>query len=209
MIAAPLLSHQPKAQLLTTPTNGAVARRRVLHIQYQTIIKDIHFSSDNVQIFEHILYQSFKIPTHYPLMLTLNDSLVIFPLTALDLNEAEQAWKCELQVLPPITTGPVVSPIESDYVSSVNPSVMTQVALPAPQQPSIQATANPTIVKTMLDAVDMEGEVTQSSRKLIKNNVSSIPPQRENSSLSSASSGTKREDGRKFNRGLDHRKSYL
>jgi hypothetical protein len=104
-------------------------------------------------MFELILYQAFAIPRTEALMLSLNnDAVIIYPLSSLDLQEASQAWKCELQTIPLVATPasvpvPVPVPVAAFYPAHPVPLqpqqqvIPTHYSTPFPQNPSLHQTA--------------------------------------------------------------------
>ncbi len=106
--------YDPQAQQQVAQAQNAAQQPRRLNVQFrhpmtgEMITRSFGVSPTNIFMLEHLLYQSFGIPPTQTLVLTLNDSIVVCPVSTIDINEAASAWKCELTTLSLPTGMPAV-----------------------------------------------------------------------------------------------------
>ncbi len=133
---------QQHAQHAAQALNAAQQPRR-LNVQFrhpmtgEMITRSFGVSPANIFMLEHLLYQSFGIPPTQTLVLTLNDSVVVCPVSTIDINEAASAWKCELTTLSLPSGMPTVPP--QMMPMGVSPNMYQQppppITMYAPQPP--------------------------------------------------------------------------
>ncbi len=131
----------------SVPPTSIVSRQ--LRVRYQNpqngeeTTKTILFSSSNLHVLEHILYQSFNIPRSQGIMFSLEDgSIIVYPISTIHLyddiiganknpierdgnnsivNGRFQSLSCELQVFP------LIQEVQPPHVTSVIPTISVPV----------------------------------------------------------------------------------
>lgn len=181
------------------------------------ITKTFIISAGEEMILEQLLRQAFHISGEEGLMLNANSSTIWYPVHNIDIIEASRAAKCELQTFPINSKGSnpanlsVVHP--KDLTSASEPDSHSQTSshanadatlpLAAPTLPSSSTKTTARNVKETSAKQTTKAKAPRANSKAKSNSI--VTPNNDNNNLTDK----EKEDKRKFNRGLDQRRSYL
>lgn len=188
------------------PTNynlSEPARLRITHGKSdgQVIHKTFLVNPGQEQMLEILIRKAFSIPQSLAVSLVLDGDVICYPINVIDLNEARSADIIEVQTFPQqqAPTMPLASSLKSVSTSSGESNNRSATSSEIARQQQQMGAMNSSLVPTLKPP-------TNRGTKRSAPKASAVPVY-ENSPLSFEQDS--KEDRRKNNRGLDHRRSYL